>query len=147
MRKTENMRKPKRPISLALMVMVGAMTALASGGAVAAETPRRGGVLSFVVGAAGPPSYDGHRETTFATIHPIAPFYSVLIRVNPENPTAGADFVCDLCLGKVPKPTDGGKRYAFEIRKEASVLHEIFAFYFRPHVHLLAIKSARRGAG
>ncbi|MCH8113795.1 MAG: ABC transporter substrate-binding protein [Proteobacteria bacterium] len=108
------MRKPKRRIALALMLM--GLPAVMAGGVLAAETPRRGGVLSFVVPAAGPPSYDAHRETTFATIHPIAPFYSVLIRVNPENPTVGADFVCDLCVG-MPKPTDGGKRYAFKIRK------------------------------
>ena len=52
------------------------------GPASAAETPQRGGVLNFVVGSKIP-SYDGHRETTFGVIHPLAPFYSVLIRVNP----------------------------------------------------------------
>ena len=114
MRKTKSMRKTKRPISLALMVV--AMAGLAAGGVLAAETPRRGGVLSFVVPASGPPSYDAHRETTYATIHPMAPFYSVLIRVNPSNPAAGADFVCDLCVA-MAKPTDGAKRYVFKIRK------------------------------
>ena len=32
--------------------------------------------------------FRGHRENTFATIHAVAPFYSVLIRVNPENPAS-----------------------------------------------------------
>ena len=82
----------------------------------AAETPKRGGILTFVVGAAGPPSLDGHREYTFATLHPTAPFYSVLIRVNPDNPASVTDFVCDLCTA-IPKPTDGGKKYAFKIRR------------------------------
>jgi peptide/nickel transport system substrate-binding protein len=51
---------------------------------VAAETPRPGGTLTFAVGAK-PPSYDGHRETTFAAIHPVAPHYSTLLRFDPEN--------------------------------------------------------------
>jgi peptide/nickel transport system substrate-binding protein len=38
----------------------------------AAQTPKSGGILKFVV-PDEPPSFDGHRETTFALIHPIAP--------------------------------------------------------------------------
>ena len=53
---------------------------------VADETPKRGGTLTYMIPADAPPSFDGHRESTFATIHSAAPFYSVLIRVNPENP-------------------------------------------------------------
>ena len=71
-----------------------------------AQTPKRGGVLKFVV-PDEPPSFDGHRETTFALIHPIAPFYSTLIRVEPENPNSG-NFVCDVCT-EMPEPADGGK--------------------------------------
>ena len=52
--------------------------------AVAAETPRAGGELVFAV-AETPPSFDGHRETTFAMIHPIAPHYSTLLRFDPHN--------------------------------------------------------------
>ena len=86
------------------------------GPASAAEKPQKGGVLNFVVGSKIP-SYDGHRETTFGVIHPIAPFYSVLIRVNPENPQSATDFVCDLCKGKVPTATEGGTKFTFKIRK------------------------------
>ncbi|MGZ8486281.1 MAG: hypothetical protein ACXW6R_20670, partial [Candidatus Binatia bacterium] len=50
--------------------------------AVAAETPRPGGELVLAV-AETPPSFDGHRETTFAMIHPIAPHYSTLLRFDP----------------------------------------------------------------
>ena len=50
----------------------------------AAETPVHGGILNFVVGSTIP-SYDAHQETTFGMIHPIRPFYSLLIRVNPEQ--------------------------------------------------------------
>ena len=50
----------------------------------AAETPKRGGTLTYMIPADAPPSFDGHREGTFATVHAVAPFYSVLVRVNPE---------------------------------------------------------------
>ena len=85
--------------------------------AAVAETPQRGGILSFMV-ASEVPSYDLHRETTFGVIHPIAPFYSLLVRINPEDPSASTDFVCDLCVGKVAEPTDGGKTYTFKIRTD-----------------------------
>ena len=81
-----------------------------------AETPKRGGVLQFVVGSKVT-TYDGHREATFGVLHPIGPFYSLLIRVNPDNPQSPTDFVCDLCEGDVPKPTNGGKKYTFTIRQ------------------------------
>jgi peptide/nickel transport system substrate-binding protein len=84
---------------------------------VAAQTPKHGGILKYVV-PDEPPSYDGHRETTFAMIHPIRPFYSVLLQVNPDNPSSTTDFVCDVCEGKVPAPTDGGKTYTFKIRND-----------------------------
>src|SRR5262245_52043952 len=81
----------------------------------AAETPKRGGTLTYMIPADAPPSLDGHRETTFATAHAAAPFYSVLIRVNPDNPSSTTDFVCDLCT-EMPTPTDDGKTYTFKIR-------------------------------
>ena len=46
--------------------------------------PRSGGELVFAVGGT-PPSFDGHRETTFAMLHPIAPHYSTLLRFDPQN--------------------------------------------------------------
>jgi peptide/nickel transport system substrate-binding protein len=80
-----------------------------------ASAQKRGGMLNFVVGSKIP-SYDGHTETTFGMIHPIRPFYSLLIRVNPDNPSSPTDFTCDLCVGDVPEPTDDGKTYTFKIR-------------------------------
>src|ERR1700751_3118053 len=79
------------------------------------EAGKRGGTLTFTIPADAPPSFDGHREGTFAMLHATAPFYSVLIRINPENPSSTTDFVCDLCT-EVPQPTDGGKTYTFKIR-------------------------------
>ena len=49
-----------------------------------AQTPRYGGELIFPV-PSEPPSYDGHREETFGLIHPVAPFYNTLIRVDPND--------------------------------------------------------------
>src|SRR3954463_10041877 len=86
--------------------------------AMAAETPKRGGTLTFMIPADAPPSFDGHRENTFATIHAVAPFYSVLIRVNPDNPASTTDFVCDVCTD-MPEPGDEGRTYVFTIRDGA----------------------------
>jgi peptide/nickel transport system substrate-binding protein len=80
------------------------------------EAPKYGGTLTYMIPADAPPSFDAHRETTFALIHSAAPFYSVLIRVNPNNPSSTTDLVCDLCT-VMPEPTDGGKTYAFTIRE------------------------------
>src|SRR6516164_8002238 len=96
-------------------VLALATAAFAAGPAEEEAPAKRGGVLTFTIPADAPPSFDGHREQTFATLHSAAPFYSVLIRVNPENPSSTTDFVCDLCT-VMPQPTDAGKTYTFKIR-------------------------------
>ena len=85
--------------------------------AVSAETPKRGGILTYLIPADAPPSFDAHREGTFATVHSAAPFYSVLIRVDPNNPSSTTDFVCDLCI-EMPQPSDEGRTYTFKIRDD-----------------------------
>jgi peptide/nickel transport system substrate-binding protein len=82
---------------------------------IAADVPKRGGILTYMIPADAPPSFDAHRELTYATIHSAAPFYSTLIRINPQNPGSTTDFVCDLC-NEVPQPTDDGRTYTFKIR-------------------------------
>jgi len=84
--------------------------------AAAEETPKRGGTLTYMIPADAPPSFDGHKESTYATVHAFAPFYSLLIRINPANPSSTTDIVCDLCA-EMPQPTDGGKTYTFKIRQ------------------------------
>jgi peptide/nickel transport system substrate-binding protein len=49
-------------------------------------------------------------------IHPIRPMYSLLLRVNPDNPMSPTDIICDLCEGKW-QVSDDGKAYTFAIRK------------------------------
>src|SRR5262249_42153143 len=109
----------------AIWVAMGAGILLGSA-AVAApqeeEAGRRGGIFTYTIPADAPPSFDGHREGTFATLHAMAPFYSVLIRVNPDNPSSTTDFVCDLCTA-MPQPTDDGKTYTFKIRESVKWHH------------------------
>src|SRR3981189_660721 len=102
-------------------VFRGAIAALIAGlalvpSAMAEETPKRGGTLTYMIPADAPPSFDGHRESTYATVHAGAPFYSLLIRGGPENPGSG-QFVCDLCTA-MPQPTDDGTSYTFKIRPD-----------------------------
>jgi len=84
--------------------------------AMADDEPKSGGLLTYLIAADAPPSFDAHRELTFATVYSGAPFYSVLIRIDPNNPASPAAFVCDLCT-EMPIPTDAGKTYNFKIRE------------------------------
>src|SRR5579859_177396 len=103
--------------SASFVVWLG--VAVIAGPAMAASTteltPKRGGTLTYMIPADAPPSLDLHREATYALVHAVAPFYSVLMRVNPENPSDTTQFVCDLCTS-IPKPADDGKTYTFKIR-------------------------------
>src|SRR4029453_684649 len=94
-----------------------AVTIFTASATAAEEEPKHGGSLNYMIPADAPPSFDGHRESTYATVHSVAPFYSVLIRVNPENPANAPDFVCDLCA-EMPQATDNGKTYTFKIRQD-----------------------------
>jgi len=97
-----------------LAIALGVGVAFTLGAVTTASAVKRGGVLKIVVGSKIP-SYDGHRETTFGMIHPIRPFYSLLIRVNPDNPQSTSDFQCDLC--EFWRRADDGKSYTFKIRE------------------------------
>jgi peptide/nickel transport system substrate-binding protein len=98
-------------------VALGIMAVAAAAPVRAQGAPKYGGTLTYMIPADSPPSFDAHREQTYATIHTAAPFYSVLIRINPENPMSTTDFVCDVCTA-MPKPTDDGKTYTFKIRDD-----------------------------
>ena len=98
----------------AVAALVGVMASATL--AAADEEPKRGGMLTYMIPADAPPSFDAHREETYATIHSAAPFYSVLIRANPYDPGKTDDLVCDLCTA-MPKPTDDGKTYTSKIRE------------------------------
>lgn len=142
-------------MKLALKAMVAAATVMVAGihatSAAAAETPRRGGILNYVV-PDEPPGYDGHREGTFAMLQPIRPYYSVLIRVDPNNPSSTTDFVCDVCVGSVPEPTDGGTVYTFKIRDdvkfhtgEKTTADDVAASFNKIIFPPQGVRSLRRG--
>src|SRR5258707_9408093 len=104
----------------AVATMLGAAAIAAP--AAADEEPKRGGTLTYMIPADAPPSFDAHREETYATIHSAAPFYSVLIRVNPQNPGSTTDFACDLCT-EMPKPRSEERRVGKEGRSRWSPYH------------------------
>jgi peptide/nickel transport system substrate-binding protein len=113
-RRTGESRCPFRPWVPAFAGMTLVAGSLAEPAA-AGEALKPGGTLTYVIAADAPPSFDAHREATFATVYSAAPFYSVLIRVDPKNPSSN-NFVCDLCT-EIPQPTDNGKTYTFKIRE------------------------------
>jgi len=79
----------------------------------AQDKPRYGGELLFVV-AAEPPGFDGHREETFAMLHPIGPHYNTLLRVDPFDKT-GTKFIGDLAESWT---VSADKRtYTFKVRQ------------------------------
>jgi peptide/nickel transport system substrate-binding protein len=103
-----------RPIRLTLAAAALTVAAVAPAGA--ADTPKRGGTLTYMIPADAPPSFDGHRESTYATAQAFAPFYSLLIKVNPEDP-ASPNYVCDVCT-EMPQSADDGKTYTFKLRPD-----------------------------
>ena len=92
-----------------LLVVALVMTGMPAG----AQQPRYGGELVFPV-PSEPPSYDGHREETFGLIHPFAPFYSTLLRVDPTDPT-GTKPVGDLAESWTV--SKDGLTYTFKLRQ------------------------------
>ena len=102
------MRRP----ALVLIALVVALVASAPPGS-AQEKPRTGGELIFVV-PSQPPSYDGHQEETFGVIHPVAPHYSTLLKVDPFDKT-GTKPVGDLAESWTI--SKDGVTYTFKIRK------------------------------
>ena len=100
--------------SLAIVALTAVLMVLGSGGrAGAQDKPRAGGELIFVV-AAEPPGFDGHREETFAMLHPIGPHYSTLMRVDPTDKT-GTKFIGDLAESWTASPDK--RTYTFKLRQ------------------------------
>jgi peptide/nickel transport system substrate-binding protein len=96
-----------RKLSLAVL---GA-AAFAAAGAMAAETPKPGGVLRFAV-SAEPPNYDCHANTSFAFIHPVRPHYNTLLKFDTAKyPALRGDLAESWTVSK------DGLTYTFKLRK------------------------------
>lgn len=67
-------------------LLFAAMLALMGSASQAQEQPRKGGTLVYAV-LGDPPTIDCHGATSFASLHYIAPHYSLLIKVDPEKPS------------------------------------------------------------
>jgi len=81
--------------------------------AAAQDKPRYGGELLFAV-PSEPPSYDAHREETFGVMHPMAPHYNTLLRVDPTDKT-GTKPVGDLAESWTA--AKDGRTYTFKLRR------------------------------
>jgi peptide/nickel transport system substrate-binding protein len=95
--------------------LVAVLSVLILGGAQAGaqEKPRSGGELIYLV-PSEPPSYDGHAEGTFGVIHPLAPHYNTLLRIDPFDRT-GTKVVPDVAASwDVSKD---GRVYTLALRK------------------------------
>lgn len=50
----------------------------------AAETPKRGGILTYAITAEAP-TFDCHATTTYAAVHTVAPHYSLLVKIDQHD--------------------------------------------------------------
>jgi peptide/nickel transport system substrate-binding protein len=110
------MRPVKPPAGVLAMLWVlltVTFVVLGLGTAGAQEAPRYGGELVIMV-PSEPPSYDGHREGTFGTIHPLAPHYNTLLRIDPADRT-GTRPVPDLADSWTI--SSDGLTYTFKLRQ------------------------------
>jgi len=96
-----------RVLTVAIVLLLVAMPAGAQ------DKPRHGGELVFVV-PSEPPSYDAHQEETFGVIHPMAPHYNTLLRVDPNDRT-GTKPVGDIAESWTV--SKDGLTYTFKIRR------------------------------
>jgi peptide/nickel transport system substrate-binding protein len=109
--------RPVKPAAGVLATLWALLTAtlvvLGLGTARAQDAPRYGGELVIMV-PAEPPSYDGHREGTFGTVHPLAPHYNTLLRIDPTDRT-GTRPVPDLADSWTI--SSDGLTYTFKLRQ------------------------------
>ncbi len=101
-----------RHISLTVL----AVAALALCASLPASAQQRGGTLVFTIPASDYPSLDGHQEITFAMIHPTAPHYSLLIRLDPTDPK-GQKLAGDLAESWTVSKDK--KTYTFKLHRNA----------------------------
>ena len=144
------MKRPRKlswKVVLAAAVMAFLTLVTFSSPGMAAEKPRYGGELIMAV-PKDPPSFDGHRENTFALIHPVAPHYSLLLKFDQY---AYPKIIGDLAESWTT--SKDGLTYTFKIRKgvkfhDGSILkaRDIKATYDKIIFPPKGVVSARLGA-
>ncbi len=108
---------PRAAALLAVLLAVAVLPAVP----VVAQQPRSGGILTYIV-EGEPPSFDAHREETFAMLHPIRPHYNLLVKYDlPNYPKVVGDLAESWTISK------DALTYTFKIRQgvkfhDASVL-------------------------
>src|SRR4026207_1539370 len=117
--KGETSMRSLQKYSIFLLILGVAVLTVVPAPGLAQDKPRSGGELTFVV-PSEPPSYDAHEEETFGVIHPIAPHYSTLVRVDPFDKT-GTKPVGDLAESWTI--SKDGLVYTFKLRQGGKVNH------------------------
>ncbi len=101
-----HLSRPRAVAVFMICLLLGLLSASST-----AQQPRRGGTLTFIV-SAEPPSFDAHREATFALIHPARPHYNLLVKFDPVN---YPKVVPDLAESWTISPD--GRTYTFKVRR------------------------------
>jgi peptide/nickel transport system substrate-binding protein len=132
-----------------LFTLAAAVIALGAWPVAAQEKPRPGGELVFAV-PSEPPSYDGHQEETFGVMHPVAPHYNTLLRVDPFDKT-GTKPVGDLAESWTV--SDDKLTYTFKLRQgvkfhdgAAMTSRDVKASYDKIITPPAGVKSLRRAS-
>lgn len=95
-------------------VFAGIAVAVLTSSLAMADTPKRGGTLTYAVTAEAP-TYDCHATTTYAAVHTLAPHYSLLLKVNQDNyPQLKPD------LAESWSVSPDGLTYTFKLRANVS---------------------------
>ena len=92
-----------------LLATIGAV--IAAPASAPAETPKRGGILNFAI-TAETSNYDCHGSQTFGLLHPITPFYSLLVKFDA---TENSQIIGDLAKSWTISPD--GITYTFKLHE------------------------------
>ncbi len=101
-------------LALAIGVLAGGVAATEPA---EAQEPRRGGTLVYAV-LGDPPTLDCHAASSFATMHYVSPHYSLLIKIDPKNPSKVLPDVAQSWSASDDKLT-----YAFKLRSDV-IFHD-----------------------
>jgi peptide/nickel transport system substrate-binding protein len=100
-----------------ILTLIGAVAALSLAQPAAAQTPKKGGTLTFAI-SAETPTYDCGATDTYAALHFLSPFYSTLLQFDlPNYPKVKGDLAASWTI------SDDKKTYTFKLRPNV-VFHD-----------------------